>query len=137
MVASLVSSFLVGFAFLLLGRLRMTVIVGFIPSNVVCGFLSCIGYKVLKASVEVACPVGKPLKLKYLPYFFGTWEESWKFILPALPIGVPLYLLKRYHIGRPTLNFPLFIIGPALIFYAALAMQARSAPICPDLPRSP
>ena len=131
-----------GLAFLTLGRFRMTVIVGFIPSNVVAGFLSCIGYKVLdpipvpipapipvpapvpipipipipiptpypypspypflacigrkvlKASIEVACPVDKPLKLAYLGYYFGSWRRSWLFFLPALPIGGPLYLLK-------------------------------------------
>ena len=134
----------------------MTVIIGFIPSNVVAGFLSCIGYKVLKASIEVACPVDKPLKLAYYGYYFGSWQQSWLFFLPALPIGmpcnpnpspspspspsprpdpsaspqvlsprqrlagVPLYLLKRWHVGTPTLNFPLFILGPAVILYAAL-----------------
>ena len=69
----------------------MTVIIGFIPSNVVAGFLSCIGYKVLKASIEVACPVDKPLKLAYYSYYFGSWQQSWLFFLPALPIGVPLH----------------------------------------------
>ena len=123
MTASLVASLMVGLAFLTLGKFRMTVIIGFIPSNVVAGFLSCIGYKVLKASIEVACPVDKPLKLAYYGYYFGSWRQSWLFFLPALPIGVPLYLLKRWHVGTPTLNFPLFILGPAVIFYAALFAQ--------------
>jgi len=126
MVSMMVATLLVGVSFWLLGRLRMTAIVGFIPSHVVSGFLSCIGWKVLKASFEVASPYGKSFKTKYIEYFFGSWEKSWMFILPALPIGIPLYLLKRYHIGKPTVNFPLFIIGPAVIFYVALAAQGMS-----------
>ena len=126
MVSMLAATLLVGVSFWLLGRLRMTAIVGFIPSHVVSGFLSCIGWKVLKASFEVASPYGKSFKTKYIGYFFGSWEKSWMFILPALPIGIPLYLLKRYHIGKPTVNFPLFIIGPAVIFYVALAAQGMS-----------
>ena len=38
---------------------------------------------------------------------------------------MPLYLLKRWHVGTPTFNFPLFILGPAVIFYAALFAQVR------------
>ena len=51
----------------------------------------CPGYKVLKASIEVACPVDKPLKLAYYSYYFGSWQQSWLFFLPALPIGVSLH----------------------------------------------
>ena len=46
LVASMVGTLLVGVVFLLLGRFRLTVIVGFIPANVIAGFLSCIGWKV-------------------------------------------------------------------------------------------
>ena len=47
-----IATLLVGLAFFALGKFNLTGIVGFIPANVVAGFLSCIGYKVLKASVE-------------------------------------------------------------------------------------
>ena len=117
LAATLIATCLVGGTFLLLGKLRLTVIVGFIPANVVSGFLSCIGYKVLKASIQIACPVEKALKFKYYKYFFGSFEGAWMYLLPAIPIGVPLYLLKRYHLGRPTLNFPVFILVPTAIFY--------------------
>lgn len=56
LVATALSTALIGLTFLLLGKFRLTEIVGFFPASVVAGFLSCIGYKVLKASIEVAAP---------------------------------------------------------------------------------
>ena len=76
--------------------------------------------KVLKASAEIGTPYSKPLKFKYYKYYFRSFDTYWKYLLPAVPIGVPLYLLKRYHIGRPTLNFPAFILVPTAIFYVAV-----------------
>ena len=62
MMAGLVATLMVGLVFLTLGRFRMTVIVGFIPSNVVAGFLSCIGYKVLNPTpVPIPAPIPIPV----------------------------------------------------------------------------
>ena len=44
------------------------------------------------------------MKFEYYDYYFGSYEYSWKYILPALPIGVPLYVLKRLHIGTLSYN---------------------------------
>ena len=115
-----VATLLVGGTFLLLGKGKLSVIVGFVPTSVTSGFLSCVGWKVLKASVSIATPVDKKLKWKYYAYFFGSWKSSWCYLLPALPVGVPLYFLKRWHIGKPTINFPLFIIVPISVFYAII-----------------
>lgn len=122
LVAGAIGTFLVGAFFLLLGRLRLTVVVGFIPANVVAGFLSCIGWKVLKAAAQIACPISatKPFKFAYYGYYLGSWEQSWRHLLPALPVGIPLYLMKRWHIGKPTINFPLFILVPTAIFYVVV-----------------
>ena len=46
---------------------------------------------------------------------------------------MPLYLLKRWHVGTPTFNFPLFILGPAVIFYAALFAQGLTLDDARDL----
>ena len=43
-----------------IGRKKLTTIAGYIPASVVSGFLSCIGYKVLKAAIEVASPEVSP-----------------------------------------------------------------------------
>ena len=121
---------LCGLGFALIGRFRLSTLVGFVPADVVAGFHACIGYKVVKAAVEVA--TGHPLKLqvwhygwKYFDENFGSWR-SWKLLLPALSIGVSLYLCKRRHWGRPMYIFPAFIIFPVLIFYVCLGAQALS-----------
>ena len=137
LMACAISTLLVGASFYLLGRFRLTEIVGYFPANVVSGFLACIGYKVLKASIEVAAPVGskKALKLKYVQYFFGSWDASWVFIVPALPIGLLLYLLKRHHIGKPTVYFPVRALGPTAVFGACVFPSslagAHALPILP------
>ena len=48
--------------------------------------------------------------------YFGSWERSWLFLLPPLPIGLPLYFLKRWHWGNPTITFPVFILVPLATF---------------------
>jgi MFS superfamily sulfate permease-like transporter/CRP-like cAMP-binding protein len=53
----------------------------------------------------------------------GTWDYGWKFLLPALPIGVPMYILKRYHIGSPRNWMPAFIIIPNVLFYIVLGAE--------------
>ena len=56
-----VATALVGLTFLLLGVFRLTGVVGFVPANVTAGFLSCIGWKVIKASLEVRkAPPARP-----------------------------------------------------------------------------
>mmetsp|Transcript_39080 Transcript_39080/g.85892 ORF Transcript_39080/g.85892 Transcript_39080/m.85892 type:complete len:686 (-) Transcript_39080:40-2097(-) len=119
LVSMVIASLLIGVAFASLGLFRLTGIVGFVPANVVGGFLSCIGWKVFKSSIEVACPISdsKAFKSYYLEHYFGSWQDSWMFFLPALAIGLPLYFFKRWRIGKPTINFPLFTIGPVAFFY--------------------
>ena len=74
----------------------------------------------LKASIEVAAPVPKPLKLQYAKYYFATWQSHWMFLVPAFIMGVLLYTLKRYHIGTPTVYFPLLTLLPTAAFYAII-----------------
>jgi hypothetical protein len=77
---------------------------------------------------------GIPLKLqvwdesqhKYIVGNFGAWEHSWRLFLPALALGVPLYLCKRRHWGRPMYMFPAFILIPVGIFYVGLAAAGKS-----------
>ena len=117
MVAILLSSACVGVVFFLLGHFRLTSVIGFMPANVTAGFLSCIGYKVTKKAIEVAC--GHKIKW-FKPKYLKRVVEEWHLILPALPIGILLYLLKRNHIGKPAYNFPACIFIPTIIFYTIL-----------------
>ena len=54
LVGCVIATTLVGAAFFLLGACRLTGVVGFVPANVTAGFLSCIGWKVMKKALEVA-----------------------------------------------------------------------------------
>eukprot|EP00966_Prymnesium_polylepis_P129952 3004973-Prymnesium_polylepis.1 len=110
-----------------MGRLRWSaLVVGYVPADVVAGFHACIGYKVIKAAVEVA--TGYPLKFqsKYLLANFGSWESSWRLLLPGLAVGLPLYYAKHKHIGNPRYLFPAFILAPLLVFYACLLGASHS-----------
>jgi hypothetical protein len=130
LVAGAIGTLLVGMFFFFLGKMRLTVVVGFIPANVISGFLACIGWKVLKAAIQIACPISvkKPFKFIYYSYYLGSWESSWRYLLPALPVGIPLYLLKRWHYGKPTVNFPLFITVPTALFYVVVRERAPFGP---------
>ena len=85
------------------------------------GFLGCIGWKVLKYSLKVA--TGKAF---YEP--FATWKW-WLLKTPILFIGIPLYVLKKRHIGNPMATLSFFLIVPAALFYifiAALQIDMQS-----------
>lgn len=115
-----IANMLVGVCFFLLGSLRMTGVVGFVPAQVTSGFLACIGWKIIKSSFQVAS--GVPLKIfkpkwYYILKLFGTWDKSWKLILPGIPIGLILYANKRWHLYNMSIVFPVFIIVPTAAFY--------------------
>ena len=116
----MIASLLVGLSFVFIGVCRLTGVVGFVPANVTAGFLSCVGWKVIKASLKVAS--GNPLKLfkadgAYLVALFGSWDSSWRLLLPGIPIGLLLYFCKRWHISSPSITFPLLISVPTALFY--------------------
>ena len=73
--------------------------------------------KVLKYSIKVS--VGSEWyalggDIKFAGSFFML-------LLPALPVGIPLYLLKRYHIGNPMLILPFYLLAPTVVFFIAWA----------------
>ena len=68
----------------------------------------------------------RPLKSYTLHLYVGSWERSWLFLLPPLPIGLPLYFLKRWHFGNPTVTFPVFIVVPFVTFYLAIYLSGAT-----------
>lgn len=126
LVALGIGALLCGVCFLLLGLIRVSGIVGFVPADVAAGFHACIGFKVIKAAVEVT--TGHPLKFqkKYMEANFSSWEDSWRLLLPAIAVGLPLYILKRKHIGKPVMILPIFIFVPIVIFYCVLGATGTS-----------
>mmetsp|Transcript_65921 Transcript_65921/g.169648 ORF Transcript_65921/g.169648 Transcript_65921/m.169648 type:complete len:1614 (-) Transcript_65921:40-4881(-) len=99
--ATAVSTAVFAAVFWLLGRFKLSRYVSFVPMSVQEAFLSCIGYKVFKYA------------LKFCHY------DLFQFI-PAASIGVPLYFLKAYHIGSPTVMMPLGLLLPLGVFYAII-----------------
>ena len=88
------------------------------PAPVVSGFLGCIGYKVLKYAIKVS--VGHV-------WYHPETSHFWGFVAsPAIPIGLPLYVLKRKHIGNPMIILPAFLIVPTALFFISVAASGAS-----------
>ena len=102
------STVILGIIFLTLGVARLTRFVQFVPATVLNGFLGAIGYKVLKEAV-VACTG----EYAHSPFTWGFW----RLLLPALPIGVPLWWSKKKHIGNALVVFPTFVAVPPILFF--------------------
>lgn len=116
-------SALTALTFFLMGRFRLTKLVQFLPAAVSSGFLGSVGLLIVKEAVVVA--TGYHWKAKYLRKMWLTWK-SWRQILCSLPVGIPLYVLKRYHLVHPSILVPAFIAVPLAVFYAALAAAGAS-----------
>ena len=111
------TSLCISLTWLVVARYRLMVIIDFFPISVVTGFLGCIGYKVLKEAIHIA--VG------------GYWYDPsgvgfWRHLLPALPVGLPMYLLKRFHIGDPKLTIPFYMFVPLIVFFISVAASGKS-----------
>jgi len=105
---SVASTVAIALTWLFIVRYHLMVVLDFFPVSVVTGFLGCIGYKVVEEAIHIA--VGK---YWYDPASLGFW----KLFLPILPLGLPLFLLKRFHIGSPIYVFPFFVVGSIVMFF--------------------
>ena len=114
------TSLCISLTWLVVAKYRLTVVIDFFPVAVVTGFLGCVGYKVIKSSVKIA--VGKAW------YYFLTPNsgEFWVLLLPALPLGICMYLLKRFHIGSPLVILPYFILVPVVVFYLCVGASQQT-----------
>jgi len=108
---SVLSTLLIALTWLVIVRYHLMVVLDFFPVSVVTGFLGCIGYKVVEEAIHIA--VGK---------YWYTPEglDFWKLFLPILPLGLPLFLLKRFHIGSPIFVFPFFVVCPLVLFFVCV-----------------
>ena len=73
------------------------------------GFLGAVGFKVLKAALTTS--VGTPL------YKHPEDPKFWILLMPAIPIGIMLWLHKRYHWKYMVPTIYSVIFGPLLVFY--------------------
>jgi len=127
LVAMIVGNVCVGGLFFLLGRMHKTsAAIGFVPASVIAGFLSCIGYKVVKLAVFISTTY--ELKFRYVVRLWTrpSGVDGWLPMVLALLIGVPLYVLKRKHVMRTDLLILAFIAVPLVIFYIGVAIEGSS-----------
>jgi len=107
LAAQLISTALVGLAWLVLVRFRWTRVVAYVPVSVILGFLGCIGYQVAEEAIHHA--VGDAW------YDAGSWS-FWRLLLPALGFGFGMFFFQRFHVFRTTIVLPLFLLGPIALF---------------------
>ena len=128
LVAMIIGNLLIGATFYSLGRAKkVSAFIGFVPASVISGFLSCIGYKVIKLAVLISTTYS--LKFKYMDKILATYDDKVDPYIPivmALFIGVPLYVLKRMHIVRTDVLILAFIVVPLVLFYAGVAIEGSS-----------
>ena len=127
LVAMIVGNVCVGGLFFLLGRMHKTsAAIGFVPASVIAGFLSCIGYKVVKLAVFISTTY--ELKFRYVDRLWtrSNGVDGWLPMVLALLIGVPLYVLKRKHVMRTDLLILAFIAVPLVLFYIGVAIEGSS-----------
>lgn len=114
-------SLMVSIGCYLLGKFHLTRIAQFLPTNVLHGFLTTIGFNILIEAISIS--TGIHLEFKKHPesivQIFGSWKR-WKLLMPAPVMGIPLYFLKQYHIFSPVVVVPFFLIVPLIIFYVVL-----------------
>ena len=114
------STLLMGILWFAIGYFHATKLVEFMPAPVVCGFLSCIGWKVVKYATKVSAGTSW--------YHTYSDENGWAFLLavPGAVMGIPLYLLKKYHIGNPMVILPFYMVAPIVVFYISVALSGES-----------
>mmetsp|Transcript_15923 Transcript_15923/g.28658 ORF Transcript_15923/g.28658 Transcript_15923/m.28658 type:complete len:1321 (-) Transcript_15923:113-4075(-) len=105
--------------FYTLGKMKNTAsVIGFIPASVVAGFLTCIGYKVIKLAVLIT--TGYAFKEKYIRNIgldLPHNNDPWVPLLIALIYGVLLYGIKRTHIVAAEKLILGFIFVPIILFF--------------------
>jgi len=109
LLSIMIGSGVTGLWFYLLGRFKLTRIVQFVPAAVLSGFLAAVGVIIMVKAVKAS--VGNELS-HHLDYW-----QFWVLLAPAVPIGVLLYLSKRFHISTPIVMIPLCLFGPFTLFY--------------------
>ena len=90
----------------ILGRLRVSRGVQLVPGSVLSGFMASIGYLVILKALKTAMP--------HDIYDEGPLHwQFWAYFLPAIPIGVSMYLQKRWHVGSPVVILPFILVSHA------------------------
>ncbi|CAE7368516.1 unnamed protein product [Symbiodinium microadriaticum] len=96
------STLLLAIVWTVLGKLKLTRYVSYMPYSISEAFLACVGYKVFYYALKFC---------DFDPRQFFT----------AAFIGIALYFCKALHIGNPTIMMPLGLLLPLAIFWGIVA----------------
>lgn len=114
------TSAVTGIVLILLGKLRLSFVVRFIPYTVKGGFLAATGYLLLLGAIGTL--LGKSISLGDVPEIFGRQQLlRW---LPWIAIGGAILILTRRF--RQGFVFPLCIAVVCVSFYPFLALVGIS-----------
>ncbi|KAH9251144.1 hypothetical protein BASA81_011043 [Batrachochytrium salamandrivorans] len=106
----IISSVTFGTFVYLLGRLKVSRGIRLIPGSILAGFLASIGYLVVVKAIKTSMP--------HDTYDAGPGDAMWwAFAAPGLPIGVLMYLQKRWHVGNPVVLIPIILVVPLSLFF--------------------
>jgi len=114
--------------------------VQFVPACVLAGFLAVIGVKIMLKAIDAATSYHVDFAIKIgcttsagKSCAFEDWEHTatafgcvdfWTHLLPAVPYGLSIYLMKKYHVMNPLVLLPLMLGVPLILFYVILVILA-------------
>lgn len=92
------STLLLAILWTVLGKLKLTRYVSYMPYSISEAFLACVGYKVFYYALK----------------FCDMQPQQF---MPAALIGIALYFVKALHLGNPTIMMPLGLLVPLGVFW--------------------
>ena len=101
------STLLLAILWMLLGKLKLTRYVSYMPYSISEAFLACVGYKVFYYAIKFC---------DFDPVQFFT----------AAFFGIALYFIKALHIGNPTIMMPLGLLLPLAVFWGIVLGTEQS-----------
>ena len=128
LVAMMIGNLVTALLFYGLGKMKNTAsVIGFIPASVVAGFLTCIGYKVIKLAVLIS--TGYSFKHKYIKNLgidYYHENDPWLPLFLSLLYGCALYYMKRLHLVATEKLILAFIAVPLVLFFITIAITGTS-----------
>lgn len=116
---TVISTMMLGIIFYLLAKLRWTRILELLPAAVMHGFMGSVGYTILSKGVMLSMPLE--------PWVAGPLQPIfWTLLMPAVILGLIMYLRDRYKLGKPIIVVPLLMILPLAVF-CAVAFSSSEA----------
>lgn len=120
MFALAFSTLTFGICWFLLGQLKLTRVVQYMPTFVISGFIASVGYMIMMKAIYVGTGYHVSLEVTHFAmYAFGK-ADFWMLFVPGFFLGLLMYFMKFYHIGHPLVVLPVLILVPLCLFFACL-----------------